>query len=264
MGGVGIQESFESSEYTADVDGVGVLRILNAIRACGLTHFTRFYQASTSELFGKVLQSPQTEETPFYPRSPYGVAKQFAYWSVVNYREAYGMHASNGILYNHESPRRAMAFVSRKISHAVANIAVGNQESLSLGNLDAKRDWGHARDYVEGMWRMLQTQTSGDYILATNTTHTVREFVELAFSCAQITICWKGPKGTIDEIGVDTADESRVLVTINPQYFRPNEVNILLGNPAKAEAVLGWKNLISFETLVTEMVTADLQLVTKK
>jgi GDPmannose 4,6-dehydratase len=183
------------SEYTAEVDGVGTLRLLNAIRSCGLTNFTKFYQASTSELYGKVREIPQTEETPFYPRSPYGVAKQYAYWIVVNYREAYGMHATNGILFNHESPRRGATFVTRKITRAVAKIHLGLQKQLFLGNLDSQRDWGHARDYVEGMWRMLQTETADDYVLATNETHAVREFVERAFKHVGIVIEWRGEHG---------------------------------------------------------------------
>ena len=246
------------SEYTAEVDGVGTLRILNAIRSCGLTNFTKFYQASTSELYGKVREIPQTEDTPFYPRSPYGVAKQYAYWIVVNYREAYGMFATNGILFNHESPRRGPTFVTRKITRAVCKIYRGKQKTLFLGNLDAKRDWGHARDYVEGMWRMLQADEADDYVLATNETHPVREFVELAFLKLGITVLWKGEKGTVDEVGVDAADESHVLVRVDPKYFRPTEVDILIGNPAKAKAKLGWTPTTLFKALVDEMVLADL------
>lgn len=249
------------SEYTAEVDGIGALRILNAIRSCGLTNFTRFYQASTSELYGKVREIPQTEETPFYPRSPYGVAKQYAYWIVVNYREAYGMHATNGILFNHESPRRGPTFVTRKITRAVAKIYRNKQQQLFLGNLDSQRDWGHAKDYVEGMWRMLQADQADDYVLATNETHPVREFVEKAFAFVGITIKWLGEKGTVDEIGVDAADESRVLVRVDPKYFRPTEVDILIGNPAKAERNLGWKPTTLFSALVDEMVAADVALV---
>jgi len=255
------QVSFEMSEYTAEVDGIGALRILNAIRSCGLTNFTRFYQASTSELYGKVREIPQTEETPFYPRSPYGVAKQYAYWIVVNYREAYGMHATNGILFNHESPRRGPTFVTRKITRAVAKIYRNKQQQLFLGNLDSQRDWGHAKDYVEGMWRMLQADEADDYVLATNETHPVREFVEKAFAFVGITIKWLGEKGTVDEIGVDAADESRVLVRVDPKYFRPTEVDILIGNPAKAERNLGWKPTTLFSALVDEMVAADVALV---
>jgi GDPmannose 4,6-dehydratase len=247
------------SEYTAEVDGVGTLRLLNAIRSCGLTNYTKFYQASTSELYGKVREIPQTEETPFYPRSPYGVAKQYAFWIVVNYREAYGMHATNGILFNHESPRRGATFVTRKITRAVAKIYRNHQKCLFLGNLDSKRDWGHARDYVEGMWRMLQTETADDYVLATNETHSVREFVERAFAKVGIVIEWLGERGSVDEVGVDAADHSRVLVRIDPKYFRPTEVDILIGNPAKAKRVLGWEPTTLFVDLVDEMVEADLK-----
>ena len=251
------------SEYTAEVDGVGTLRLLNAIRSCGLAKFTRFYQASTSELCGKVREIPQTELTPFYPRSPYGVAKQYAYWIVVNYREAYGMHATNGILFNHESPRRGPTFVTRKITRAVAKIHRGFQKSLYLGNLDSKRDWGHAKDYVEGMWRMLQVDEADDYVLATNETHSVREFVEKAFLFINTTIKWEGETGTVDEIGVDAADPSRVLVKIDPKYFRPTEVDILIGDPAKAKAKLGWEPTTLFSALVDEMVAADIAEVDK-
>lgn len=249
--------SFEMSEYTAEVDGIGTLRLLNAIRSCGLSNFTRFYQASTSELYGKVREIPQTELTPFYPRSPYGVAKQYAYWIVVNYREAYNMHATNGILFNHESPRRGPTFVTRKITRAVARILRGKQKTLYLGNLDAKRDWGHARDYVEGMWRMLQQDTSDDYVLATNETHSVREFIERAFAHVGTTIKWIGEG--VDEIGVDANDETRVLVRIDPKYFRPTEVDILIGDPAKAKAQLGWTPTTLFADLVNEMVDADIK-----
>lgn len=249
------------SEYTAEVDGIGTLRLLNAIRSCGLTDFTRFYQASTSELYGKVREIPQTEETPFYPRSPYGVAKQYAYWIVVNYREAYNMHATNGILFNHESPRRGPTFVTRKITRAVARIYRGKQKTLFLGNLDAKRDWGHAADYVEGMWRMLQQEKPDDYVLATNETHSVREFIERAFGRVGIVVKWVGETGSVDEVGVDAADESRVLVRIDPKYFRPTEVDILIGNPAKAKAQLGWEPTTLFANLVNEMVDADLKAV---
>lgn len=250
--------SFEMSEYTAEVDGVGTLRLLNAIRSCGLTDFTRFYQASTSELYGKVREIPQTEETPFYPRSPYGVAKQYAYWIVINYREAYNMFATNGILFNHESPRRGPTFVTRKITRAVAKIKRGQQQTVFLGNLDAKRDWGHAKDYVEGMWRMLQADNADDFVLATNETHPVREFVEKAFKAVDIEVAWKGEKGTVDEIGVDAKNPDRVLVKVDPRYFRPTEVDILIGNPAKATKMLGWKPTTLFEDLVKEMVASDL------
>lgn len=251
--------SFEMSEYTAEVDGVGTLRLLNAIRSCGLGDFTRFYQASTSELYGKVREIPQTEETPFYPRSPYGVAKQYAYWIVVNYREAYGMHATNGILFNHESPRRGATFVTRKITRAVAKISLGKQQCLFLGNLDSKRDWGHAKDYVEGMWRMLQVDQPDDYVLATNETHAVREFVEKSFNFVGITIEWKGEKGSVDEVGVDAANPDRVIVKIDPKYFRPAEVDLLIGDPAKAKAKLGWEPTTLFSKLVEEMTAADLE-----
>lgn len=247
------------SEYTAEVDGIGTLRLLNAIRSCGLTNFTRFYQASTSELYGKVREIPQTELTPFYPRSPYGVAKQYAYWIVVNYREAYGMHATNGILFNHESPRRGPTFVTRKISRAVAKIHLGLQKCIFLGNLDSQRDWGHAKDYVEGMWRMLQVDTPDDYVLATNETHPVREYIERAFKFVNIDIKWVGEKGTVSEVGVDAADETKVLVRVDPKYFRPTEVDILIGDPAKAKRQLGWEPTTLFTALVDEMVAADLE-----
>jgi GDPmannose 4,6-dehydratase len=251
------------SEYTANVDGIGTLRLLNAIRSCGLTHFTRFYQASTSELYGKVREIPQTELTPFYPRSPYGVAKQYAYWIVINYREAYGMHATNGILFNHESPRRGPTFVTRKITRAVAKIHRGLQTTVFLGNLDSKRDWGHAKDYVEGMWRMLQVDEPDDFVLATNETHSVREFIEKAFLFIKIVIKWEGEVGTVDEIGVDAADPSRVLIKIDPKYFRPTEVDILIGDPAKAFFKLGWKPTTLFSALVDEMVEFDIKEVDK-
>ena len=256
--------SFEMSEYTADVDGVGTLRLLNAIRSCGLANFTRFYQASTSELYGKVREIPQTEETPFYPRSPYGVAKQYAFWIVVNYREAYNMHATNGILFNHESPRRGPTFVTRKITRAVCKISRGTQKTLFLGNLDAKRDWGHARDYVEGMWRMLQAETPDDYVLATNVTTPVRTFVEMAFKHVNINITWKGEPGSVDEIGVDASDETKVLVRVDPKYYRPTEVDILIGDPAKAKRHLGWEPTITVDQLCKEMVEADMADILKK
>jgi len=256
--------SFEMSEYTADVDGIGTLRLLNAIRSCGLSDFTRFYQASTSELYGKVREIPQTEETPFYPRSPYGVAKQYAFWIVVNYREAYNMHATNGILFNHESPRRGPTFVTRKITRAVCKIKLGTQKTLFLGNLDAKRDWGHARDYVEGMWRMLQVDKPDDYVLATNVTTPVRTFVEMAFKHVDINVNWKGEPGSVDEIGVDASDESKVLVRLDPKYYRPTEVDILIGNPAKAKRQLGWQPTCTVEQLCKEMVEADMADILKK
>ena len=235
--------------------------MLDAIRACGLDKSARFYQASTSELYGKVREIPQSETTPFYPRSPYAVAKQYTFWMLVNYREAYGMHLTNGILFNHESPRRGGTFVTRKISMCVARIHCGEETCLYLGNLDAKRDWGHARDYVEGMWRMLQQDTPDDYVLATGETHTVREFVEKSFEVVGITIKWKGEQGTVDEVGVDTMDESRIRVRIDPAYFRPTEVDLLLGDSSKAQRVLGWKPKTMFHELVKEMVEEDLKMV---
>jgi len=235
--------------------------MLDAIRACGMEKEVRFYQASTSELYGKVREVPQSETTPFYPRSPYAVAKQYAYWIVVNYREAYGMHLTNGILFNHESPRRGRTFVTRKITTSVARISENIDKCLYLGNIDAKRDWGHARDYVEGMWMMLQHDTPDDYVLATGETHTVREFVEKAFAVVGTTIKWVGETGTVKEIGVDASDESRVLVRIDPQYFRPTEVELLLGDPTKAKREFGWSAQTKFEDLVREMVEEDLKMV---
>jgi len=256
-----VKVSFDMPEYTADCDGVGVLRMLDAIRAAGLQDSVKFYQASTSELYGKVQEVPQSETTPFYPRSPYAVAKQYAFWILVNYREAYGMHLSNGILFNHESPRRGQTFVTRKITTSVARIVEKKDKCLFLGNIDAKRDWGHARDYVEGMWRMLQQKSPDDYVLATGETHTVREFVEKAFKVVNINIKWIGKRGSVDEIGVDATDESVVLVRIDPRYFRPTEVDLLLGNPNKAKKCLGWIHKTSFDELVREMVNADLEMV---
>jgi len=250
--------SFDMSEYTADVDGVGVLRLLNAIRSCGLERTCKFYQASTSELYGKVQEIPQKETTPFYPRSPYAVAKQFAFWSLVNYREAFGMHLSNGILFNHESPRRGPTFVTRKITRAVAAIHRGIQSHVELGNIDAKRDWGHAKDYVEGMWMILQQDTADDFVLATGETHSVREFVEKAFLEVGITIKWKGE--AVNEVGYDSADENRVLVKINPKYYRPTEVDLLIGDPSKAKKAFGWEAKTSFSNLVKEMVEEDIKL----
>jgi GDPmannose 4,6-dehydratase len=251
-----VQVSFETPEYTANADATGALRILEAIRILGLTGKTRFYQASTSELYGKVQETPQKETTPFYPRSPYGVAKLYAYWITVNYREAYGMHASNGILFNHESPIRGETFVTRKITRAVAAIHLGAQKTLFIGNLDAKRDWGHARDYVEGMWRIVQQPEPGDFVLATGETHSVREFVELAFAHVGRKIQWQG-KG-VDETGVDSASGD-TLVKIDSRYFRPTEVDLLLGDPSKAHRELGWKHQVTFPELVTEMVSSDLK-----
>jgi len=256
-----VQVSFETPEYTANSDAVGVLRFLEALRILRLENSVRFYQASTSELYGKVQETPQTERTPFYPRSPYGVAKLYAYWITVNYREAYGMHASNGILFNHESPIRGETFVTRKITRAVARIDAGLQSVLYLGNLDAKRDWGHARDYVEGMWRILQNDQPDDYVLATGETHSVREFVDLAFAEVGRTVAWKGKAA--DEIGYD-AGTGVELVRIDPRYFRPTEVDLLLGDPSKAREKLGWRHKIAFAELVKEMVAADLQLLKRE
>lgn len=250
-----VQVSFETPEYTANSDAMGVLRLLEAIRILKLEGKTRFYQASTSELYGKVQAVPQSETTPFYPRSPYAVAKLYGYWITVNYREAYGMHASNGILFNHEGPTRGETFVTRKISRAVAAIHAGRQPRLFLGNLDAQRDWGHARDYVEGMWRMLQQDHGDDYVLATGEMHTVREFVEHAFAVVDRKIEWKGHGA--DEQGVD-ARSGEPLVLIDPRYFRPTEVDLLLGDPTKAREKLGWRHTVGFEQLVTEMVREDL------
>jgi GDPmannose 4,6-dehydratase len=250
-----VQVSFETAEYTANADAIGTLRLLEAIRILGREKTTRFYQASTSELYGKVQQIPQSESTPFYPRSPYAAAKLYAYWITVNYREAYGMHASNGILFNHESPIRGETFVTRKITRAVAAIERGLQDRLFLGNLDAKRDWGHARDYVEGMWLILQQPEPDDYVLATGEAHSVREFVEKAFAQVGREIVWTG-KGT-DEKGVDKAS-NKVLVEIDPDYFRPTEVELLIGDPRKAHQKLGWHHRTGFEELVREMVDADI------
>jgi GDPmannose 4,6-dehydratase len=249
-----VQVSFETPEYTANADGLGTLRLLEAMRILGMEKSARFYQASTSEMFGKVQETPQRETTPFYPRSPYGAAKLYAYWITVNYREAYGMHASNGILFNHESPIRGETFVTRKITRAVAAIELGLQDTLYLGNLDAKRDWGHARDYVDGMWRMLQQDAPDDYVLATEETHAVREFVELAFAEIGRTIEWRG--AGVDETGVDAASGA-VLVRIDPRYFRPTEVELLLGDATKAHTVLGWRHTTPFGALVRDMVAAD-------
>ncbi len=251
--------SFEVPEYTADTTGTGTIRILEAIRQSGID--ARFYQASTSELFGGIPgTAPQSETTPFYPKSPYGAAKLYAYWVTVNYREAYQMFASNGILFNHESPRRGDNFVTRKISLAVANIAAGKQEKLFLGNMDAKRDWGYAGDYVEGMWLMLQQDKPGDYVLATNETHTVREFVEYAFEEAGMELEWHGEG--IEEKGIDRKT-GKILVEVEPKFFRPAEVDLLWGNPGKAEKELGWKRKVDFRQLVAMMVESDRKMVEK-
>ena len=253
-----VNVSFETPEYTANADALGPLRLLEAIRILRLEKTTRFYQASTSELFGKVKEIPQRETTPFCPRSPYGAAKLYAYWITVNYREAYGFYASNGILFNHESPIRGETFVTRKISRGVAAIHLGLQENLYLGNLDAKRDWGHARDYAEGMWRILQQAEADDFILGTGESHSVREFVELAFREVGIRVAWRG-RG-MDETGIDAASQ-RVLVKIDRRYFRPTEVDHLVSDPSKARQQLGWRHTVSFKELVTEMVQADVETV---
>jgi len=250
-----VKVSFDLAEYTGNIDGLGTLRLLSAIRTCGLTNSTRFYQASTSELFGKVQETPQRETTPFYPRSPYAVAKQYAYWIVVNYREAYNMFACNGILFNHESPRRGPTFVTRKITMAVAKISKGLQQCLYLGNMDSKRDWGHARDYVKAMWMMLQADEADDFVVSTCETHTVREFVEKAFVAAGKTIRWEG-KG-VDEIGID--EKGDVRVRVDPAYFRPTEVDLLLGDSTKIRTNLGWTTEVSFDQLVECMVAHDLE-----
>jgi GDPmannose 4,6-dehydratase len=250
-----VQVSFETPEYTANSDAVGALRILEAIRILGLEKKARFYQASTSELYGLVQETPQTEKTPFYPRSPYAAAKLYAYWITINYREAYGMHASNGILFNHESPVRGETFVTRKITRAAARIARGMQKEMFLGNLDAKRDWGHAKDYVEGMWRIVQHSQPDDFVLGTGETHSVREFVELSFAQVGIPIEWRGEGLNEEGFNANTGD---VLVRIDPVYFRPTEVDLLLADPAKAREKLGWVHSTPFKTLVEEMVRADL------
>ena len=247
-----VQVSFELPEYTAEVDGVGTLRFLDAIRETGVK--TKFYQASTSELYGKVQEIPQTEQTPFYPRSPYGVAKLYAYWIVVNYREAYDIFACNGILFNHESERRGKTFVTRKISVAFSKIILGLQDSLSIGNLDAKRDWGYAPEYCEGMWRMLQAEKPDDYVMATGETHTVREFIEESFDVLGEEIIWEGEG--IDEKGI-LKSSGQMVVNINPRYFRPTEVELLIGDASKAKTNLGWTPKVTFKELVKIMVTAD-------
>jgi GDPmannose 4,6-dehydratase len=256
-----VQVSFEVPEYTADTDGIGTLRILEAIRILGMEKKVRFYQASTSELFGKVQEIPQKETTPFYPRSPYAVAKLYAYWIVVNYRESYGMYACNGILFNHESPIRGETFVTRKITRAAARIKLGLQDKLYMGNIDAKRDWGYAGDYVELMWLMLQQEKADDFIMATGITTTVRDFITMAFKEAGIDINWEG-KG-IDEKGIDK-DTGKVLVEIDPRYFRPAEVELLIGDPSKAFSSLGWKPKVQLPELVKMMVTHDIKLAEKE
>ena len=253
-----VQVSFETPEYTANADALGTLRLLEAIRILDMQAGVRFYQASTSELYGNVREIPQTETTPFHPRSPYGAAKLYAYWITVNYREAYGIHASNGILFNHESPIRGETFVTRKITRAVAAIEHGLQDRLYIGNLNAKRDWGHARDYADGMWRIVQQDQPDDYVLATGEAHSVRELVELAFKIIGRDLEWQGSGA--DEKAVD-AKSGTVLVEVDAQYFRPTEIDTLLGDPAKARAVLGWEHQTSFSDLVREMVEADLKVV---
>lgn len=246
--------SFEQPEYTANSDALGTLRILEAIRLLGLTDRVRFYQASTSELYGKVAETPQSETTPFYPRSPYGVAKLYAYWATINYREAYGLHASNGILFNHESPRRGEHFVSRKITRALARIVLGVQQTLYLGNLYARRDWGHARDFVEAQWLIMQADQPGDYVIATGVQYSVKEFVDRAAQHLNLTLHWEGTGA--DERALD--DEGNVRVAVDPRYFRPAEVDTLLGDSGKARRELGWEPRIDFDSLVAEMVDADL------
>ncbi|WP_375457737.1 GDP-mannose 4,6-dehydratase [uncultured Enterovirga sp.] len=256
-----VQVSFETPEYTANADGIGALRLLEAIRILKRDKVTKFYQASTSELYGLVQAVPQNETTPFYPRSPYAAAKLYSYWITVNYREAYGIHASNGILFNHESPIRGETFVTRKITRAVAAIELGLQDRLYLGNLDAKRDWGHARDYVEGMWRIVRHPEPGDYVLATGETHSVREFVERAFAVIGRTIVWRGEG--VAETGTDEKT-GEVLVEIDPRYFRPTEVELLLGDATKARDLLGWTHTTGFGELVLDMVEGDRQLIARQ
>jgi GDPmannose 4,6-dehydratase len=253
--------SFETPEYTANADAIGTLRLLEAIRLLKMESKTRFYQASTSELYGLVQAVPQSETTPFYPRSPYAAAKLYAYWITVNYREAYGIHASNGILFNHESPIRGETFVTRKITRAASAISLGLQNKLFLGNLDAKRDWGHARDYVEGMWRIVQHEVGDDFVLATGETRTVREFVNVAFQEVGIEIAWTG--NGVDEKG-HNAKTGDLLVEVDPRYFRPTEVDLLIGDPAKAKEKLGWEPTTSFDQLVRDMVKSDLVVVAEE
>lgn len=256
-----VKVSWDCPEYTADTDGLGTLRLLEAIRINGLEKKTKFYQASTSELFGLIQDPIQSEKTPFYPRSPYGVAKLYAYWIVVNYRESFNMFACNGILFNHESPRRGETFVTRKITMAATRISLGLQNCLFLGNLDAKRDWGHTKDYVQGMWLMLQQDKADDFVLATNTTTSVRDFCTMSFKNLGIDIEWHG-KG-LDEKGIDVKT-GKVLIAVDPQYFRPTEVELLLGDSTKAKTVLGWKPQYGLEMLCSEMITEDLKLAKKE
>jgi GDPmannose 4,6-dehydratase len=252
-----VKVSFETPEYTANSDALGTLRMLEAIRILNMEKRVRFYQASTSELYGGIYKEPQNETTPFHPRSPYAAAKLYAYWITVNYREAYRMHASNGILFNHEGPTRGETFVTRKITRAVAAIELGRQDKLYLGNLDAQRDWGHARDYVEGMWLMLQQPEPDDYVLATGEGHSVREFIEKAFARVSRKIIWKGKKES--ELGIE-AGTGRVLIEVDPRYYRPTEAETLVGDPSKARQKLGWKHRVSFDSLIAEMVEEDLNL----
>ncbi|XP_034669343.1 GDP-mannose 4,6 dehydratase [Drosophila subobscura] len=255
-----VKVSFDLSEYTAEVDAVGTLRILDAIRTCGIEKLVRFYQASTSELYGKVVETPQNEQTPFYPRSPYACAKMYGFWIVINYREAYNMYACNGILFNHESPRRGENFVTRKITRSVAKILLNQMEYFELGNLDSKRDWGHASDYVEAMWMMLQRDSPSDYVIATGETHSVREFVEAAFKHIGREITWKG--SGVEEVGIESSTDT-VRVRINPKYFRPTEVDLLLGDASKAKRELNWTPKWSFLQLVSDMMNADIELMKK-
>lgn len=255
-----VKVSFDLSEYTAEVDAVGTLRLLDAIRTCGLDEDVKFYQASTSELYGKVVETPQNEKTPFYPRSPYACAKMYGYWIVINYREAYNIFACNGILFNHESPRRGENFVTRKITRSVAKIYLNQIEHLELGNLDSKRDWGHARDYVEAMWMMLQRKTPEDYVIATGETHSVREFVEEAFKFINREIEWRGTG--VEEVGVEKGTNI-VRVKVNPKYFRPTEVDLLLGDASKAKRELGWTPKVTFLELVADMMTSDIGVMKK-
>ncbi|MAI23544.1 MAG: GDP-mannose 4,6-dehydratase [Crocinitomicaceae bacterium] len=252
-----VKVSFDTPEYTANADGIGTLRILEAMRILGIEKQCRFYQASTSELYGLVQETPQNETTPFYPRSPYGVAKLYGFWIVKNYRESYGLHASNGILFNHESPLRGETFVTRKITRAVAQIQLGLNDCLYLGNLDAKRDWGHAKDYVEGMWRMLQQDNPDDYVLATGRTVPIRDFVNMAFAEVGRTLEWKG--SGVDEVGICTST-GKTLVQVDPRYFRPAEVDLLVGDASKAKRILGWEPKHTLEQLCAEMVASDLDL----
>jgi GDPmannose 4,6-dehydratase len=250
-----VKVSFDMPEYTAQTDAVGTLKLLEAIRANGLIETCKFYQASTSELYGKVQEIPQTETTPFYPRSPYAVAKLYGYWITINYREAYNVFACNGILFNHESPRRGATFVTQKIVRAAVRIVVGKQKDLALGNIDSLRDWGHAKDYVEGMWRILQADKPDDWVLATGEQHSVREFCEMTFAKLGIEIGWRGKE--VEEVGYDKADPERILIRVDPRYFRPTEVETLLGDPTKAKTKLGWQQQFSFEGLVDDMIQAE-------